>query len=85
MQVTDKKLSEFLIRELHTSFYDYINRYKVNAFKERVKKGARHLKLMAIAYESGFHSKATFNRIFKRHTGYTPSQYRPMIEESSDL
>lgn len=86
MQVTDKKLSEFLNRELHTSFYDYINRCKVNAFKERVKKGdAQHLKLIAIAYESGFHSKATFNRIFKRYTGYTPSQYRQMIEESSDL
>ena len=85
MQISERRLSELFNRELHTSFYDYINQCRVNAFKERIKQGGNeHLKLIAIAYESGFRSKATFNRIFKKYTGLTPSQYRKMIEDSLD-
>lgn len=83
MAITDKKLSELLNKELDSSFYDYINTCKINAFKERVAKGdARHLKLISIAYESGFHSKATFNRIFKKYTGLTPSEYKKKTENT---
>ncbi|HAS42504.1 MAG TPA: hypothetical protein DCS93_18640 [Microscillaceae bacterium] len=85
MKISERRLSELFNRELQTSFYDYINHCRVNAFKERIKQGGvDHLKLIAIAYDSGFRSKATFNRIFKKYTGLTPSQYRKMIEESSD-
>jgi AraC-like DNA-binding protein len=30
---------------------------------------------MGIAYECGFNSKATFNRVFKNLTGVTPGEY----------
>ena len=81
MNITDKKLSELFNKELNTNFHDYINTYKINAFKEKVEQEeTRHLKLISIAYDAGFHSKATFNRAFKKHTGLTPSQYREQIE-----
>ena len=35
---------------------------------------------LSIALEAGFSSKATFNRVFKRSTGMTPSQYREARE-----
>lgn len=80
---TDKKLSELINKELDTNFYEYINRFRVQAFQERIRSGAgKHLTLLAIAYESGFNSKATFNRIFKKQTGLTPSQFKKKIEES---
>ncbi|MEP5105706.1 MAG: helix-turn-helix domain-containing protein [Ekhidna sp.] len=34
-----------------------------------------HLSLLGIAFESGFNSKASFNRIFKEIKGKSPSQY----------
>ena len=33
------------------------------------------LTLLGIAYESGFNSKTSFNRIFKEFTGQSPSSY----------
>ncbi len=32
--------------------------------------------LLGIAYECGFNSKASFNRVFKKETGLSPSQYK---------
>ena len=82
MGITNKKLSELFNKELHLSFHDYINGCRVEEFKSRVEKGdAGHLKLISIAYESGFHSKSTFNRIFKKHTGLTPSEYKDQVSK----
>ena len=32
--------------------------------------------ILAIAFDSGFNSKTTFNSFFKSQTGLTPSEYR---------
>ncbi|OJJ15935.1 hypothetical protein BKI52_37080 [marine bacterium AO1-C] len=83
IDTTDKKLSELLNKELNTNFYDYLNSCRVGVFKERVMQGdAKQITLLAIAYESGFQSKATFNRIFKKHTGLTPSQFKKQVEST---
>ena len=37
--------------------------------------------LLAIAYESGFNSKASFNRVFKNQTGISPSNYVKKIKK----
>ena len=85
IDTTDKKLSELINTELQSNFYEYVNGFRVEAFKQRVQKGdAKDLTLLAIAYESGFNSKATFNRIFKQYTGLTPSQYKKEIKRSLD-
>ncbi|OJJ20047.1 hypothetical protein BKI52_16370 [marine bacterium AO1-C] len=84
MGTTERKLSELFSKELATNFYEYINTCKIDAFKQSVERGdAEHLTLLAIAYESGFHSKATFNRIFKKHTGLTPSEFKKQIENKN--
>ena len=58
------------------NFNNYVNAYRVSAFKGRVQAGDHHnLTLTAIAFECGFDSKATFNRAFKQLTQLTPSQY----------
>lgn len=83
METTERKLSELFSKELDTNFYEYMNNFKIELFKQRVEKGdANHLTLLAIAYESGFHSKATFNRIFKKYTGLTPSEFKKQVEEN---
>ncbi len=73
---TDKKLSSLLNHHLNISFYDLINRYRVNAVKEMIDEGGlEQYTLLGIAYSCGFNSKASFNRVFKKETGISPSRY----------
>lgn len=81
MDISRHQLSEILNRELNASFYDYINILRIEEFKERVQsKKHEHLTLLAIALDSGFNSKTTFNTFFKKATGLTPSQYKKSLK-----
>jgi AraC-like DNA-binding protein len=77
MKISNKKLSELLNRHVNTSFYNLINEYRVNEVIERMKiEDSEKYTLLGIAYESGFQSKASFNRIFKQKTGVSPSKFK---------
>lgn len=73
-------VSEVFSRLYGVKFYDYINALRVDDFKARLNRGEAVGKtLLALAYDSGFSSKATFNRCFKKHTGKTPSEYLRLV------
>ncbi|KGE88328.1 hypothetical protein IX84_08980 [Phaeodactylibacter xiamenensis] len=58
------------------SFRGLVNRYRVEEFIRLMQEGQHeHLTLLAIAFESGFNSKASFNRAFKSHTGSSPTAF----------
>ncbi|PKA83087.1 AraC family transcriptional regulator [Ulvibacter sp. MAR_2010_11] len=80
LKITDKKLSELLNQHLNINFYNFINEYRVAEVKERLQnpENAKYT-LLGIAYDCGFQSKASFNRIFKQKTGMSPSKYRKMV------
>jgi len=76
LDVPPYSLSAQINKQLGTNFYEFINQYRVEEFKKRaISDKYNHLTLLAIAYDVGFNSKASFNRIFKKHTGHTPSRY----------
>jgi AraC-like DNA-binding protein len=59
------------------TFYDYVNGYRVREVQRRIANGdAERLTILSIALDAGFASKSTFNLVFKKHTGATPSGYR---------
>jgi AraC-like DNA-binding protein len=70
------QLSEIINSEFHKNFNDFVNGYRVKAFKSMLKDGKhKQLSLLGVAFECGFNSKATFNRVFKKLTSLSPSQY----------
>jgi AraC-like DNA-binding protein len=76
MDTTDKKLSFFINHHLHTTFYDLINKERVAMVKTQLhEKALQQYTLLGIAHNSGFKSKTSFNRIFKKETGLSPSEY----------
>ncbi len=69
-------LSQVVNGRLSLSFYDFVNGYRVREAQERlVDPNFRAYSILGIALDSGFSSKSSFNRIFKKHLGITPSQY----------
>ncbi len=84
LEITDKKLSHLLNVCLNANFYDYVNSFRVAHFQNRVEEGAAEkLTLLAIAFDSGFNSKATFNRVFKQKMGITPIQFKKSLLKRS--
>lgn len=66
-----------VLNDVHgCNFFTIINEYRVNEVIRRMKDPSnRNYTILAIAYDSGFNSKSTFNTIFKKITHLTPTQY----------
>lgn len=77
---TEIHLSNTLREGLETNFNDFVNRYRVEEVKERLKdQQNRDFTLIAIAEDCGFNSKTSFYRTFKKFTDLTPSEYLEQI------
>ncbi|MGQ7946615.1 helix-turn-helix domain-containing protein [Flavobacterium sp. WC2509] len=59
------------------NFANYINNYRVEAVKEMISNSEyENYNLLAMGLESGFTSKTTFYKAFKKVTGQTPNEYK---------
>lgn len=78
--ISSHHFSEVLHFGFEQNFYNFINSYRVNE-AQKLMKDEKYLdaKIIAIAFDSGFNSKTSFNRVFKKLTGQTPSEYRADI------
>lgn len=77
-------LSQVLNQEQGQNFFDFVNGYRVKEVQEKMADPAyQNLTLLAIALESGFNSKTSFNTLFKKFTGETPSQYYKSLKTGS--
>jgi len=76
LEVTPDYLSGIINNKLGKNFFDFINHYRIEEFKTRSMAAEnKKFTLLSIAYDCGFNSKATFNRVFKNVTGITPGEY----------
>lgn len=73
---TSHALSFIFNQYLEISYYDYINKYRVEEFKRFVADSdISRYTLAAMAEKCGFSSRASFFRHFKSLTGMTPAEY----------
>ncbi|WP_160717274.1 helix-turn-helix domain-containing protein [Chitinophaga solisilvae] len=74
-----KTISAVLNQHLQTNFNEYVNNYRVEAFKKKVlQTDLQQYTLSSIAFSCGFSSQATFQRVFKQLTGMAPGQFLQM-------
>jgi len=80
-----KLVSQIINNDLKTNFYEFVNKYRVEEFKNHIhRKNCDKFSLLGIAFECGFNSKSTFNHIFKKFTGQTPKEYYNQLKNKSE-
>jgi len=82
LDLSPNHLSQIINTFAGQHFFDFINRYRVEAVKRKIEAGAhKQHTLLGIALDCGFNSKASFNRAFRKFTGQTPSAFGKTTEE----
>jgi AraC-like DNA-binding protein len=70
-------VSRALSRAGGTNFYDFVNGHRLSE-AERLLSDPREsrVKIEALGRQAGFKARSTFFKLFRQHTGQTPSEYR---------
>ena len=77
LEISPHILSELLNEHFKKNFYDFINEKRVEEAKRLIlEKETENMTMLAIAFEVGFNSKSTFNSVFKKFTGMTPTKFK---------
>jgi AraC-like DNA-binding protein len=77
INISTHYLSQIINEHFKLNFFEYINQFRVEEVKSRIKNPKfESYSLLGIALDSGFNSKSAFNRIFKKSTNQTPSQFK---------
>ncbi|WP_250464685.1 helix-turn-helix domain-containing protein [Microbulbifer litoralis] len=77
VKLPPRQVSSLIKRRFSRNFLEYVNGYRVEEAKRSLADPANsNNPVLDIASKSGFNSKATFNRFFKKFAGVTPTEYR---------
>jgi AraC-like DNA-binding protein len=81
LEIPKQYISEILNTLLNTNLQDFVNRYRVEAFIERLNDAKyANYSLLGIANHVGFSSKSSFYATFKKYKGMTPTEYRKLLK-----
>lgn len=80
--VHPNKLSWFLNEHFNKNFNEYINTFRIEAFKNKALDPANeNITLLGLAYDSGFNSKTVFNTFFKKSVGLSPREWLKSVKK----
>ncbi|WP_340198606.1 tetratricopeptide repeat protein [Ascidiimonas sp. W6] len=83
LNISSHHFSEVLHYNMEQNFYNFINSYRIMEAQKLIKnKDYEDAKIISIAFDAGFKSKTSFNRLFKNYTGMTPSEFRKKIDSN---
>lgn len=75
LEIPVTRLSLAINRVLKKTFYELINEKRIEKSKMLLKELSEQTTVEYVAYQSGFNSRASFYRAFKKHTNSTPTSY----------
>lgn len=84
LNIPARYVSQTLNQLVGKNLNDFVNEYRIGAVKARLMdEQYAHLTILGIAFEAGFNSKATFQRMFKKIVGVSPSEYKKQMSHPS--
>lgn len=81
IQLADKlnsdrySISQVINQAFGKNFYEFINDYRIEEAKKILEEEAGQVKIVDVAFKSGFSNRVSFNKAFKKRTGMTPTEY----------
>lgn len=77
LSIPSHHLSQIINERLEKNFYEFVNGYRVQEAKRIFSDPQKKkYKILRVALESGFNNKTSFNTVFKKEVGMTPSEFR---------
>lgn len=76
LKTSTNNISWLLNNVYKTTFYDFINNYRIKEFVKSIDDNKHHNHtILALSMDVGFNSKSTFNKVFKTVMKDTPSNF----------
>jgi len=76
MNVSTNHLSQVINENLDKNFFDFVNGYRIDLVKQKmIDPSNKNYTILSLAYDCGFNSKSSFNSIFKKYEGLTPTEF----------
>lgn len=86
MGISTHHLSQLLNEQAQQNYAEFINSYRIEEATKKLRNPQyAHEKIIAIAYDVGFNTKASFNAHFKKQTGVSPSAYKQQFLDKTVL
>lgn len=81
LSVSTHHLSQVINEKTGQNFFEFINSHRVEEAKRLLMEPEKkHFTIASIGLEAGFNSISSFNSVFKKITGMTPSQFQKFSE-----
>jgi AraC-like DNA-binding protein len=75
--IPSRYLSQVINETLGMNFYDYVNSFRVEEAKNLFMDTSNNERnILELLFDAGFNTKSVFNRVFKKYTGMTPSEFK---------
>ena len=72
-----REVSNIINKQFNSNFFEFVNEYRVNKAKQMLSNPEySHMTILDILLQSGFNSKSSFHRFFKRYTGMSAADFR---------
>jgi AraC-like DNA-binding protein len=80
-----REVSNIINSHFHTNFFEFVNLYRVNRAKQMLLDPQfANTTILDISLESGFNSKSSFHRFFKRYAGMSAADFRKQVEANKN-
>ncbi len=67
--------SQIINQHFNLSFFDFVNKYRVEEAKKLLAQNTENFTITQIAYDAGFNNRASFYKAFKKFENLSPTQY----------
>nr|WP_247687190.1 helix-turn-helix domain-containing protein [Pseudoalteromonas luteoviolacea] len=81
LDLTNNQTSELLNDHLGTNFYEFVNKYRVQAAAQMLQLACKKTKVSDLYLDAGFNNKNTFYREFKKTFDMSPGEYKTRFSE----